>query len=193
MRKDKDERIVVVDVDLTRLAAAAVATATLVALLWVCLWGNRTVEAEGPSSAARSTDSRAAAARQFYLTTYAMYEGGDALTACASGYHMASLWEVMDPSSLEYNTALGLIQADSGHGPPTGADGWIRTGNSAAASGVPGVANCSAWNSSSMTDEGTVAWLPSDWQTVPDLLVWHTGSGVSWDCETNTRVWCIED
>jgi hypothetical protein len=64
--------------------------------------------------------------RKFYLTQDG-YDGSQALSACAQGYHMASLWEILDPSNLSYDTSLGATVADSGSGPPNGS-GWIRTG-----------------------------------------------------------------
>ncbi len=55
--------------------------------------------------------------RKFYLTkTY--HNGAQALSACATGYHMASMWEIHQPSNLRYDTDLGFIVADSGFGPP---------------------------------------------------------------------------
>ena len=75
--------------------------------------------------------------RKFYLTKTEDYTGSQALSACASGYHMASLWEIFDTSNLRYDTALGASSTDSGSGPPVAVyfglghfegDGWIRTG-----------------------------------------------------------------
>lgn len=64
--------------------------------------------------------------RKFYLTRTG-YTGARALSACTAGYHMASLWEIHDPSNLRYDTELGFVQDDSGFGPPI-EFGWIRTG-----------------------------------------------------------------
>jgi hypothetical protein len=55
----------------------------------------------------------------FYLTK-TTHNGGQALTACAAGYHMASIWEIHDPSSLRYSTVYGFTEDDSGLGPPHG-------------------------------------------------------------------------
>ena len=74
--------------------------------------------------------------RQYYLSRLYV-RANEALSACAEGYHFASIWEIADPSALEYNTALGLPSPDSGQGPPTAINlwgnpfvthGWIRTG-----------------------------------------------------------------
>jgi hypothetical protein len=66
--------------------------------------------------------------RKYYLTQ-TTHTGGQSLSACAEGYHMASLWEILDPSNLSYDTSLGFTLADSGSGPPASSLGWIRTGN----------------------------------------------------------------
>ena len=65
--------------------------------------------------------------RSFYLTQTG-YNGSQALTACAEGYHMASFREIRDTSNLSYDTQLGFTQDDFGLGPPGGFAGWIRTG-----------------------------------------------------------------
>jgi hypothetical protein len=75
----------------------------------------------------RGTGQPPFAPRAFYLTQ-TQHTGGEALTACAAGYHMASLWEIFDPSNLRYESDLGRKNDDSGFGPPTGEVGWIRTG-----------------------------------------------------------------
>jgi hypothetical protein len=65
--------------------------------------------------------------RTFYVTQ-TTHRGNQTLTACSSGYHMASLWEIFDMSNLRYDTQLGMTAEDSGFGPPTQTLGWIRTG-----------------------------------------------------------------
>ncbi len=56
--------------------------------------------------------------RKFYLTGSPV-DGAAASGACATGYHMASLWEIFDPSGLDYNTSLGMTLEDSAQGPPS--------------------------------------------------------------------------
>ena len=85
--------------------------------------------------------------RSFYLTQTS-HTGSQALTACAEDYHMASLWEILDPSNLRYNTELGHKKADSGSGPPV-AYGFARTGREALGGGPIGAINCHAWTSDS--------------------------------------------
>jgi hypothetical protein len=101
--------------------------------------------------------------RSFYLTKQT-YQGNAALTACATGYHMASLYEVYDLAGLKYNTTLGLTLADSGSGPPAYSHsvntyGWIRTGDDSSNGGGPGEGNCSAWTSNSGSDYGSAVRL----------------------------------
>ncbi len=54
-----------------------------------------------------------AKARKFYLTRENTFDGSEAPSACAAGYHMASLWEIFDPSNLVYDTALGHPSGDA--------------------------------------------------------------------------------
>lgn len=136
----------------------------------------------------RSTSSATGPMREYYLTT-GTYNGASATTACASGYHMASIWEILDPSSLRYNTSLGHTEADSGFGPPV-ARGWVRTGYTSSNEELPGRANCSSWTTTE--GHGTSAIFPNTWDAGwEDLLAWNT---YTWLCNsTNTRVWCVAD
>jgi hypothetical protein len=135
--------------------------------------------------------------RSFYLTT-AQHNGSQVLTACAEGYHMASLWEILDPSNLRYDTTLGFVRSDSGSGPPAGVSGWIRTGNVAGGNSIAGLANCGtsigAWTSANASDQGTTVFLAHGWQ--PTL----NGNLISpWIADTEfcngfaARVWCVQD
>lgn len=126
-----------------------------------------------------------------YYVTRDTYDGADADTACASGYHMASLWEILDVSNLVYDTSLGLTDADSGEGPPTGEFwGWVRTGYSSDVSNTPGKGNCEVWSSASDSDYGSCASLVFDWTSTPDLGTWWLYAG---KCSTDRLVWCVED
>jgi hypothetical protein len=130
--------------------------------------------------------------RKFYLTQTS-HIGDQVLTACAAGYHMASLWEIHDPSNLRYDTQLGTTKADSGFGPPN-FFGWIRTGNIPGGVGFgleTGQANCGAWTSPGINGpRGTIASL--GWSTsfldLPSPWV-----AVTAGCEFPFRVWCVQD
>lgn len=72
--------------------------------------------------------------RKFYLTQDG-FAGDQALSACAEGYHMASLWEIFNTSDLRYDTTLGFTQEDSGSAPPSNRNGWVRMGSSSSVGG----------------------------------------------------------
>ena len=61
------------------------------------------------------TDNR----RTVYLTLQ-LFDPSQAVNACAAGHHMASVFELLDPSNLKYDTTLGVQQEDSGQGPLVG-------------------------------------------------------------------------
>src|SRR5262245_4012598 len=61
--------------------------------------------------------------RRLYYLTQTTHNGSQALSACATGYHMASFWEIFHFTSLRYNTESGVTTLDSGFGPPAGGEG----------------------------------------------------------------------
>ena len=130
--------------------------------------------------------------RKSYYLTQTQHNGSQALTACAEGYHMASLWEIRDTSNVRYNTVLGLTYADSGFGSPTNQTGWIRTGAVANASSNPGFGNCNAWMSASSMDEGTIVALTPNWDSadVTRISPWLSGTS---NCNSNRLAWCMQD
>lgn len=137
--------------------------------------------------------------RQFYLSTTAV-SGDQAATACAEGYHMASMWEITDPSNLKYDTSLGATSADSGAGPPSQlvedglyipAQGWVRTGYESSTEAVAGLGNCAAWSIRGRLTSGTVVSLTANWSSgAQDVGVWTTDVGF---CGDLVRVWCVQD
>ena len=156
-------------------------------------------QARGTLSQLSRTTVRYPESRQFYLTRGA-YNSNDAPTACATGYHFASIWEIADPSSLKYNKSFGWVSNDSGDGPPTMAKffnasltmiGWVRTGYTQSSLDIPGQANCLGWLSNSEFSWGSVANLPSDWLgKEQDIGVWNVGVRT---CDEPHYVWCIQD
>jgi hypothetical protein len=130
--------------------------------------------------------------RKFYLTKTG-HNGAEALSACAVGYHMASLWEVFDTSNLRYDTELGSTDGDSGFGPPNDL-GWIRTVEGANSSDIPGSANCNAWTSADPSANGTIVRLQSVWSSAaPSLSVSPWVSSSNTCLASATRVWCVQD
>ena len=129
-------------------------------------------------------------ARKFYLSQERV-TATQVLTACDEHYHMASIWEILDVSSLRYNTELGVTHADSGEGPPVGGEesiGWIRTGFFGLNANVPG-SNCVAWTTEQTGVLGTVVSL--GWGTEAQRLSpWSTGVA---PCTDQFSVWCVED
>jgi hypothetical protein len=191
----------VIDINLTRGLVALLALALLMAaLVGYLTWGQREAAASGPQAPLDRARDRplasSAGMRQFYLTATS-YNGaeadgtdGNGAGVCASGYHFASLWEILDPSNLKYNITLGSTLQDSGQGPPSNMDGWVRTGYASDYSGVPGWTNCSAWTNSSTAQEGTWVMLSRDWTTGQDIHVWEADYDT---CANDKKVWCVED
>lgn len=128
--------------------------------------------------------------RQFYLTK-THHQGSQALSACAPGYHMASMVEIADPTNLRYNTELGFTLADSGLGAPTGVGGWIRTGFVSAGNGVSGESNCLAWTSSESFDFGTTTALAVNFNSNAQSFNPWIGSALP--CGEVNFVWCVQD
>ena len=141
------------------------------------------------------------AVRQYYATRK-FVNANEARTACASGYHFASIWEISDTSSLKYNKDLGVTSSDSGEGPPTTSFflfnpslkvvGWVRTGYNSSSVDLYGRANCMSWQSNRSDYWGTVANLPSTWTSGDqDIGVWNIGVRI---CNSSlVRVWCVQD
>jgi len=133
----------------------------------------------------------AAQPRQFYLTTTTAH-GAAVNVFCGGGYHVASIWEILDPGALRYNSVTGVTRGDSGLGPPAGLAGWVRTGFDASnTTGNPaGSVNCLAYTTTA--GSGTTAQLPVTTRISSDSRVgpWEV---LSTPCNTFQRVWCVED
>ena len=142
-------------------------------------------EAEAREQLSAASD----AMRRFYLAPAAA-NATQAVGACESGYHFASLWEILDTSSLVYNTALGIVPpgADMGSGPPAGLDGWVRTGYVSSSENTPGQGNCNSWQLD--VGFGTTARLVSNWTAAGDIYVWDAETA---SCGNDGFVWCVED
>ena len=127
--------------------------------------------------------------RKFYLTK-TPYNGAQALTACAAGYHMASLWEIHDPSNLRYDTELGYTLDDSGSGPPF-LGGWIRTGWIKDSSSNAGQGNCNAWRSNRSSDQGSAVGLSIHWSSTSSVISPRQTAATR--CDAGLPVWCVQD
>ncbi len=133
-----------------------------------------------------------AKARKFYLTRENTFDGSEAPSACAAGYHMASLWEIFDPSNLVYDTALGHPSGD-GSGPPEFNIGWIRTGGGSGVgqNDTPGERNCGAYTINDADTKGTVAALQTNWTSGAGVIdPWVASTRA---CDQPVFVWCVQN
>lgn len=129
--------------------------------------------------------------RSFYLTS-AEFEGDTPIAACDPGFHFANFFEILDPSKLVYDTRRGLVEHDSGSGPPSGNAnrGWVRTGGRDIGGNVDvvGYSQCNRWADNTANEFGSAAYLAMN----------ATGDDWPWTLETfpcsfDLNVWCIED
>jgi hypothetical protein len=126
----------------------------------------------------------------FYLTN-ASFATNRVLTACATGYHTASLWEILDVSNLiyDYDNPAAYRKADSGLGPPSYWHGWVRTGWDSSGDATTGTGNCNNWTSTSGTAYGVSVRLSRTWETAPgDIFTWDANS---FTCNYTGPVWCV--
>lgn len=149
-----------------------------------------TIKAESSTSAIRPEQRKGINDGDFYLTD-TNYLPTEALNACSPGFHMASLWELIDVSNLVYavNHPDAHTRPDSGQGPPSDWNGWVRTGGASSPSASAGVGNCSAWTSSS--NYGTSVKLGTDWPSTPTQI--GPWIATAFDCNLVGPVWCVAD
>jgi hypothetical protein len=133
--------------------------------------------------------------RKKYYLTKTTHQGNTALTACAQGFHMASLWEIFDTSNLTYDTTQpdAVTGVDTGAGPPQ-SSGWIRTGSTQppADPPIPGLANCNAWTTNDDSSNGTAAEHVSAWDVLGGAVV-APWVGIAGTCSIPDSVWCAQD
>lgn len=135
------------------------------------------------------------ARRRYYLTKTSFLPPA-APTACATGFHFASFWELHEPSLLDYDHGLGHAVV-GGVGPPLSRGGWVRTGSSSTGRGDPaGVASCEWWFTSDASWNGTSIALTggSGAGLMSDPATHASPWNVSVQpCNQIHQVWCIED
>jgi len=180
----QEETTIVIHMNIGKWLVTLVGIVTTILLLLFL-----TLPAEEPVvTASERAVTQSTGMRQFYLSDYG-YDGDVAMGVCAAGYHMASLWEIADPTNLKYNISLGEGSADSGQGPPSQLVGWVRTGFSSDSSTTPGQSNCEVWDD--LNGSGTVVNLHDYWTNGgQDIDVWNAGTA---GCELSRAVWCVED
>jgi hypothetical protein len=180
--EEQKERILVIDIHLTRGLVAVLSLVLLVVNLGAYLARD---PAGVAASGAEASQAASTGLRHYYLTKTS-HDGAGALGACAAGYHMASLWEILDPSNFQYNTELGLTEGDSGQG-PTIWSGWVRTGTMADVGAQPGEGNCYGWAEADSGANGTLVGL--SWGN-QDFHTWYS---LTLPCNLLRPVWCVED
>jgi hypothetical protein len=180
----QQERTLVLSLDISRFLVAALLALAVIVVAALLVRGPAPASASGEQLSA-VTD----AMRRFYLAP-AVADATLAVGACESGYHFASLWEILDTSNLVYDTALGVVPsgADNGSGPPTNIEGWVRTGYSMNSGTNPGQANCNSWTAA--TGNGSTVKLPFDWAAGGEIHVWDAGIAA---CGSPSYVWCVEN
>jgi len=150
------------------------------------------VRATGGNSCSDGSCS-ARGTRRFYQTKGSV-SGAQTLTACAPGFHFASLWEIYDVSTLEYDERLGYSHPGAGRGPSSVAEAWVRTGFSQVWLGDDRFEpNCNSWSSDSPDEFGAAVKLETDWRegTVQSPIApWRP---YRMNCVKSFRVWCVED
>ena len=77
--------------------ALAIGAVPLLLLFGAAFQSPNSVPAQLQAILAKLTDLADKGPRKFYLTK-TEHNGAQALSACAPGYHMASLWEIHDPT-----------------------------------------------------------------------------------------------
>ena len=134
-----------------------------------------------------TTDGR----KRYYLTS-ASVDGSLPKQACASGFHMASLFELHEPALLAYAPALGEVsESGSGVSAPAGIDGWVRTGVPDYSGIVAGDTNCNGYSTALAGDKGTTIRLLNSWsQPAIYSAPWQP---FAIDCSAAKKVWCVED
>lgn len=185
-----DDKVFLIDIRLSRGWIVVLSCLLVIAVLFAA-----GIFSQTPAVALSSDNTTVSSGgmRQYYLSIESN-PGVWAKSTCSAGYHMASLWEIADPSNLKYNSTLGYVKDDSGSGPPggeLGSYGWVRTGYASDKSTVPGRANCNLYTSHSFGQYGTSAALHSQWTSgVQDIGPWDL---IAQECDDWIKVWCVED
>lgn len=132
-------------------------------------------------------------ARTRIYMTKTKHQGDSVLTACTSGFHVASHTELQGLASYAYDYVLGSTNDESGSGAPVEVLAWIRNGGKVPSNGTLSFVNCLGWtssNSSSGTSTRILSMINSTTGTIPNPS--HLYSASFGACGNNIPVWCIE-
>ena len=117
-----------------------------------------------------------------YYLAIGEFNAVEAPSACIDGYHFASIWEIAEPSNLQYNNDIAESVHNGVYGPPTYEAGWVRIGTMDTAD------ECMDWTSASTGQSGKVANLNVD------SLIHGGGWNLNFQpCSERSRVWCVSD
>lgn len=121
--------------------------------------------------------------KRLYYLTIGTRSGATADTACASGFHFASLWEIHDTTLVEYDTTRGLVPTSTTQGPPLFTPGWIQ--------GMG--ASCNAWTSTSSAVAGAEAEIIQSTFLggLVDVIPWDVSNGRA--CNQLLPSWCVQN
>ena len=143
-------------------------------------------------------------------TTFSGAEAGGP-SPCEDGYHFASLYEMLDPSSFTYDPYYGGAEAyrdQDINQPPTNSWAWIRTGfpwssgpSSSGSIGDAGLRNCDGYTLAGFDDWGTIVALNPCWEEDADCSMgtfWGNAVAPWWltdvsRCSSEYPIWCIEE
>jgi len=135
-----------------------------------------------------------AKAKMYYITV-GFFTGGDAITACDSGFHMATLSEIQDPSNLQYAPRVIPVYHPAQVSQFPDHTGWVRT-ETDLQTGL--VYNCDGWRSSSDQQSGKTMTRRSlrgeKGRSLyeSDPAEWWQATHIA-SCSIPEHVWCFED
>jgi hypothetical protein len=123
--------------------------------------------------------------RRRYYMSVSRTTGDGPLGLCRTGFHFASMWELINPSALAYDTWLGEVRDDSGTGPPGYDLAWARNGYQSNGSSIRG--NCGDWTNGTSGKGNALKLDTSSGDAQP---IWKSEFR---DCFDLFPAWCVED
>ena len=136
-----------------------------------------------------------------YYLTRSQVTGDQASAACSTGFHMASTFEMIDASKLQYATGLpdafsDIVSIDDQRDGPAVIDfGWVRTGYASTPDPTRDPyesLNCNNESKSTDAEWGTVARLYDNVTASQMNSEWGVGVCARQGTQ-QYRVWCVEN
>ncbi len=129
-------------------------------------------------------------ARLFYITP-AQVPANQASSACAAGFHFASITELRTAGNLEYAEVLGYHFSEAGiSAGPASVAALARSGEPGASSSQVA---CSDWTSTSNADKAPLLFAPFYSTVSSGATLPHEWVASLAGCGDPFRVWCIAD